>query len=141
MKKKNWKWFHILKWGDWVLYGLVAVIALVLLISAPRAAASGDGSAVVLSNGTVIARVAAADLAQGGAVSFEANGFHYQLAFENGRIRFSQADCPDQICVRTGWISRYGQIAACAPGQLILKIEADPEKQPTGTSEVDVIVG
>ena len=141
MNKKRWKWFHWLKWGDWALYGLIGILAVVLFISAPKAMAGSDAKAVVLEDGTILLEVPADRLLAGGTVTFEANDYHYVLAFEEGHIRFSEADCPDQICVKTGWISRYGQIAACAPGHLILKIEGDPEQQPTGTTDVDVIVG
>ena len=123
------------------MYGLIGVLALVLLLAAPNVAAKAGDSAVVLEDGNVVIEITAAQLQEGGVTSFEANGYHYQFSYAGGRIRFSKADCPDQICVRTGWISRYGQIAACAPGHLILKIEGDPEQQPTGTSGVDVIVG
>lgn len=32
-----------------------------------------------------------------------------------GSIRFSQAACPDQICVQTGSLTRAGDTAACMP--------------------------
>src|SRR5690554_854195 len=28
------------------------------------------------------------------------------LRFQNDRVRIAEADCPDQICVRFGWIQR-----------------------------------
>jgi hypothetical protein len=141
VNKRHWKWFHWLKWGDWALYGLIAILAVVLLISAPKAVAGTDAKAIVLEDGAILLEIPADRLQEGGTMNFEANGYHYVLTFEEGSIRFSQADCPDQICVKTGWISRYGQISACAPGHLILKIEGDPENQPTGPTDVDVIVG
>ena len=123
------------------MYGLIGILAVVLLVSAPKAVAGSDAKAVVLENGAILLEIPADLLQKGGTATLEANDYHYELTFEGGRIRFSQADCPDQICVKTGWISRYGQISACAPGHLILKIEGDPENQPTGTTDVDVIVG
>jgi len=40
-----------------------------------------------------------------------------------GKIRVKDADCPDKICVKTGWISQSGQIAVCLPHKLIINIE------------------
>lgn len=51
---------------------------------------------------------------------------------ENGRIRFYKSDCPDQVCVNSGWISKKGEMAVCLPYQLIIKIEG-------ADSEVDII--
>ena len=30
---------------------------------------------------------------------------HNTVVVEGGRVRVSQADCPDQVCVNQGWIS------------------------------------
>ncbi|MEY8762249.1 MULTISPECIES: NusG domain II-containing protein [Clostridium] len=49
---------------------------------------------------------------------------HFNIVeVENGRIRISEADCPDKICVKTGWISKPGQSIVCLPHKLIIKIE------------------
>ena len=40
----------------------------------------------------------------------------------DGQIAFIISDCPDQICVHTGFISRAGQMAACLPNGLIMLI-------------------
>ena len=41
---------------------------------------------------------------------------------ENGRIRIAEADCPDQICVRTSWVSRAPQQIVCLPYRVVIKI-------------------
>ena len=33
------------------------------------------------------------------------------------------ADCPDQVCVKTGRLSRAGQTAACLPAGVLLSVE------------------
>jgi hypothetical protein len=88
----------------------------------------------------VILTLSAEQLQAGGSLELDAGGYHYHIVYEAGRIRFAAADCPDKVCVRTGWISRSGQIAACVPGHLIIKIEGSGS-QPTGPDDVDVIVG
>jgi hypothetical protein len=50
---------------------------------------------------------------------------HYNLIMaENGRIRVAEADCPDQICVRTGWISVAPQQIVCLPYRVVIKLES-----------------
>jgi hypothetical protein len=43
---------------------------------------------------------------------------------EDGRIRVAEADCPDQICVRTGWISVAPQQIVCLPYRVVIRIES-----------------
>ena len=40
----------------------------------------------------------------------------------DGRIAFIKSDCPDQICVRAGFIGQAGQMAACLPNGLVLSL-------------------
>ena len=40
----------------------------------------------------------------------------------NGAIAFIESDCPDQICVRSGFLDRTGQMAACLPNRCSLVI-------------------
>ena len=47
-----------------------------------------------------------------------------QVVFEvrGGRAAFIHSDCPDQICVHTGFIGESGQLAACLPNRVALRI-------------------
>ena len=48
---------------------------------------------------------------------------HNTVVVEGGRVRVSQADCPDQVCVNQGWISDGTVPIVCLPNQLIVQIE------------------
>ncbi len=41
---------------------------------------------------------------------------------ERGRIRVSEADCPDQICVNQGWIADGTAPIVCLPHKLMIEI-------------------
>ena len=41
---------------------------------------------------------------------------------EQGRIRVSQADCPDQVCVDQGWIADGTVPIVCLPHKLVIEI-------------------
>ncbi|NLO36614.1 MAG: NusG domain II-containing protein [Clostridiaceae bacterium] len=132
------RWYQYLKWGDWVLYALIGLLAAVMFALAPGRLASPGTGAVLERGGEVILTLSAADLAASGSADVVSGAYHYHLVYTDGRIRFAEADCPDKICVRTGWISRPGQIAACVPGDLILKLTGTGD--PDQTDDVDVIV-
>jgi hypothetical protein len=52
------------------------------------------------------------------------------IRIEKGRIRIVDADCPDKLCVKTGWITESGQSVICLPHKLIIKIQG-------GSKEID----
>ena len=51
------------------------------------------------------------------------------VAFQAGSVRVLRSDCPEQICVRTGSISRPGQWIACVPHRVFIEIKGK-EKNP-----------
>ena len=40
----------------------------------------------------------------------------------DGKIRFIASDCPDKICVKTGYIQYLGESAACLPNKMIIRV-------------------
>ena len=45
-----------------------------------------------------------------------------QFIVQNGRIAFYKSDCPDQICVRNGFLHIAGQSSVCLPNRVALFI-------------------
>lgn len=43
----------------------------------------------------------------------------------DGKIRVKEADCPEQDCVKMGWISRAPQQIVCLPYRIVIRIVAD----------------
>lgn len=50
-------------------------------------------------------------------------GPHVVFRIKDGRAAFINSDCPDQVCVHTGFIGEAGQFAACLPNRVALRIE------------------
>lgn len=42
-----------------------------------------------------------------------------------GKIRIREADCRDQVCVLTGYISKPGETIVCLPNQVLIEITSD----------------
>ena len=57
----------------------------------------------------------------------------YVVEIKEGRVRAREAICPEQICIKRGWVSRSGDSIICLPNRIIIKIEN--QKQ-----EIDAIV-
>ncbi|MCR4435919.1 MAG: NusG domain II-containing protein [Clostridiales bacterium] len=78
--------------------------------------------AVIVQNNQVIERVDLDTVKEPREVKLSGS-FHEVILVEKGRIRFKEADCPDQICVKTGWLTERGEIAVCLPNKALITIE------------------
>lgn len=120
-----------LKFGDVIIIVLIIVSALLLTIHFYEGNTAAK-TAVITQNNVVLKRIRLDNLS--GTVTFDYGGkFPGTIEAANGSIRFAHAECPDQVCVKTGWISRPGQIAVCLPAGVMIKIEGND-------SDIDIIV-
>lgn len=40
------------------------------------------------------------------------------IEIKDKKIHFMYSDCPDKICIKTGWLSKPGQTAVCLPNKI-----------------------
>ncbi|MGE5653556.1 MAG: NusG domain II-containing protein, partial [Bacillota bacterium] len=57
------------------------------------------------------------------------------IEIEKSRVRVREANCPEQVDVKQGWLTRPGQSAVCLPHRLVLKLVSSG-----APDEVDEIV-
>ena len=53
---------------------------------------------------------------------------HVKITVNNNRAMVSESDCPDRVCIKSGYIEKEGESIICLPNRLSLKIvggEAD----------------
>ena len=113
-----------MKWGDFVIIGAVLLLAGAMLAFF-AAKASGD---------TLYAEVWQDDkLVDTTDRTIDLDG-HNVIVLSGKTAVMQSADCPDQVCVRTGRLTRAGQVAVCLPHRVILKLTG------TSTDGIDAIV-
>jgi len=45
-----------------------------------------------------------------------------KFEIKENKIRFIESDCPDKVCIHTGFIGTIGQTAVCLPNNVSIKI-------------------
>ena len=115
----------------WFLAGLV-LLALFAYVWRGSAALYGERFAQVSSGGQVVWR---APLSAPGQATFTLEQANVQLLVSDGSAGFVSSDCPDQICVRSGFISQPGQIAVCVPNRTSLLIVGERHRQDSGVPD------
>lgn len=45
------------------------------------------------------------------------------IEITQGKVHVQDADCPDKVCVKDGFISKPGQILVCLPNRVLIQIK------------------
>ncbi len=53
----------------------------------------------------------------------EYKGSRNTIEIKDGRIRVKEAECPDKVCVKTGWLSSSAIPIVCLPNHLVIEFE------------------
>ncbi len=120
-----------LKWGDILVIVIIAIVVLAMFFSGIIADDPDNLIAEISHNGEVVYRINLSQLDEIKEIHFHDG--KVKIIAQEGRIRFEESDCPDLVCVNTGWIKRRGRIAACLPNRILIKIIGYND-------EVDVVV-
>ncbi len=64
-----------------------------------------------------------------------ANGYTLRLRLSPDGAEVLEADCPNQVCVRTGAIHRSGQSVVCLPARISVMLAGNTE------NGVDAVLG
>ncbi len=135
------RWSPKLRPNGWD--GLAAAIVLLLAAACAgmlwgRGAATGGELEVVVSiDGGEVERFVPTDSA--GEKTYTSRGYTLHVLVRDGGVEVSQADCPTQDCVHTGWIGRAGESIVCLPARVIIQlVRTDGGSDPGG---VDVVIG
>lgn len=104
---------------------VIAVVAITAIALAAAVAANALGN-------TVDARTAiiqdadgntfAMPLSQDDVLTVASSAGTNIIEVQAGKVRVSEADCPNQDCVDQGWISNAGQQIVCLPHKLVVNI-------------------
>ena len=112
MKKKTILW--ILNFATMDLGGLL----LALHLRAP-----GGTVAVISVNGEVMERIDLSKVRESYDLQFDTPWGRNTVHVAPGAISVSEADCPDQICVKMGELTGGGIPIICMPHRLVIEIE------------------
>lgn len=110
-----------------------AVIVLVVLIAAAAAfsifqttqktvTATSHLEAVLTVSGEEVWRSNLSDVTSPQTRKVTVSAGSLTVLAEAGQVRIASSECPDQICVHTGWLTSAGQNAVCLPFKVVLKV-------------------
>jgi hypothetical protein len=113
------------------ILGAAAALCVGAIVLMNRTAAPG-GTAQILQDGQLLYTLAL-DTPRTLTVTAP-NGGSNTITVAGGQICVSHASCPDQVCVKQGWVSRNVVPIVCLPNQLVIQIKG-------GESDLDAATG
>ncbi len=116
---------RILRPYDYLIIFLLIVGSFLplVLFQAQAQSQTGDRYAVIRINGQEVDRFNLDTLSSLEKSYYPAQGQYNIIEIDDGRIRVKEDNSPDQIAVKTGWISKNGQTSICLPHKLVIEIK------------------
>ena len=75
----------------------------------------------IVQDGEVLYRLDLLAYKESETIEIEYNGGKNTVLIENGKICMSHADCPDQTCVKMGWLESSALPIVCLPHHLVIQ--------------------
>lgn len=113
------------KW-DKILIILVLVLSLVGIYFVKNYSTStGERYISVQVDGKEIKKISFGANMIGKTIDIETEYGYNKIEIGDGRVRVIEADCPDKLDVKQGWISTQGEIIVCLPNRMVVEIKSE----------------
>ncbi len=113
-----------LTFGDKILFTALACAVTVSFIVAEAFAFRGS-DVVIEVGGTPVQKL---QIGIQDTVSIDGLNGPVTVETRDGKVAVTNATCPNQICVRTGWRARVGEVIVCVPNHVVVRILGQREK-------------
>ncbi len=114
----------LLKKGDIII--AAAVLLAAALFAIPKLTSSDKLKAEIYVDGALERTV---ELSDGEKYSFSPKAKpNVTITVGDGAIWFSQADCKDKLCIKSGRLTTGGQTAACLPERVVISVVSNKNK-------------
>ena len=93
-----------------------------------------DTVAVIIRDGEAIRTIDLSQVEEPYSFTVEWEDGYNMIEVERDRIRVSEADCPDKVCVRHGWSDENAAPIACLPHKLVIRLEGGEDAPVDGVA-------
>lgn len=116
------------KWDKLLI--IVIVIVSIYGLYAVKTGAFNEGTkyVVVDVNGQEYKRISLGPNMVGKTIDIETKYGYNKIEFGDEKVRVIDADCPDKLDVKQGWISNPGEVIVCLPNRLVVEIISDNQQ-------------
>ena len=121
---------NVLTKGDKYLIILIIIISLISLIYIRHSAFNVEEKYVSIQvDGKEIKRIFFDKNMIGKTIPIETEFGYNLIEIDDERVRVIEADCPDKLDVKQGYISKTGEVIICVPNKLVIEIKGIEDKR------------
>lgn len=121
--------------GDKFLIIFIIFLSFLSFAYINRYAFSGQEKYIsVQVNGEEIKKIIFDEQLIGHTIPVETDYGYNLIEIGDKQVRVIEADCPDQIDVKQGYISRIGETIVCLPNKLVIEIKGE-----SGEDDIDIM--
>ncbi len=113
---------------DLIISAVIVLFALLFFLLNKQFFARKGEYAEIYHDSTLVYRIELST-AKEGTFSIPAKPEVVFRIYADKSIAFIQSDCPDKVCIRSGRLRFAGQLAACLPNKVLLKIVSGDENR------------
>ncbi len=129
--------YELVKPFDWIIVTLLMLASfipiVIFTIQNSHVSADSEIVAVISINGKEERRITLSESTKHETFTLHpAKGQYNIIEVDGTRIRDKEDNSPDQVAVKTGWISKPGQTSVCLPHKMIIEIQTTEK-----TEEID----
>jgi hypothetical protein len=106
------------------LVSIGLIVLSVVLAAALRFSSSAPDRAIVTVDGAEVARLA---LAESGRTVVEGRLGPVLIEVADGGVRVAESGCPQRLCVAMGTKRHAGEVLACVPNAVVVRLEGGRE--------------
>ncbi len=115
------------KWDKLLIIFVVIASLFGIFLVKYSAFNSGTKYVVIEVNGDEYKRISFGSNMVGKTIDINTKFGYNKIEIGDERVRVIEADCPDKLDVKQGWISSPGEVIVCLPNRLVIKIVAEDE--------------
>lgn len=115
-------------YGDKIVIASIIIISLFSMLFINVFLYGDIGQAVIIEvDGQFYAKYNFSELNYPKHVEIKTQYGYNKVEIQKNRVRVVEADCPDKIDVKAGWISKENQMLVCLPNRVVIRITGGKE--------------
>lgn len=112
--------------GDKYLIIFIIVISILSLVYVKKAAISYEKKYIAIQvDGKEYKKVFFGPEVVGEKIPIKTKFGYNLIEIGDGKVRVIEADCPDKLDVKQGYISKPGEVIVCLPNRLVIEIKGE----------------
>ncbi len=110
--------------GDKYLIIFIIVISIISLIYVNKKSTNYDEKYIVIEvDGKEYKKILFGPKVTGKQIPIQTEFGYNLIEIGEGKVRVIEADCPDKLDVKQGYISKPGEVIVCLPNRLLIEIK------------------